>query len=282
MHRGPTKMCQDIDSPHGPAPFARHSLKLLGSRLAALPEYRDHEVQVAQVAWALVRIAESGFGRSIAPECFPLARRLLASVGSGSAEACEALLLELYSRLHELGSSYSAEERMRLDSIHGYINYPGGLSPILQARSWLRPESTSVDLGAGNGLQGILLQELYPHRRTIQVELSGELIATGRKIQALLGIPVERLVWAHTDIASVSLRSVDFVYLYRPARPTGEGEALYRRIAENLEAAPFDVVVFSVADCLGSYLGGGFCRIYTDGHLSCYARSAAKGAGEPK
>ena len=57
------------------------------------------------------------------------------------------------------------------------------------AAPFFTPETRFVDYGAGNGLQGLLFQHLYPHRLTTLVELGGPMIEQGRRLQALLGIP---------------------------------------------------------------------------------------------
>jgi hypothetical protein len=65
---------------------------------------------------------------------------------------------------------------------------------------------------------------------------------------------------------------MDFIYLYRPLRPTGAGEAFYRSFAAQLGASQKPVVIFSIADCLRPYLSGAFEVFYSDGHLTCFRR----------
>ncbi len=240
-------------------------------RLKCLPEYAGYS-RVSTLVAALARLALTPWGRRHAPACAVRARRLLEPPGTCSPEEAEALVLGVYAELHEVGSGYSPEERRTLVARKGYFNYAGGLSPVLAAGRYLAPSSVSIDLGAGNGLQGLLFQCVYPHRKTIQVELSGQLIGAGRRMQAELGIPADRVVWLHADVATVSLEGVDLVYLYRPARPEGKGEELYRRIARSLEDAAPGATVMSVADCLGPYLGPSYERLFSDGHLTCYRR----------
>ena len=47
-------------------------------------------------------------------------------------------------------AEYREEERRLMDEAGGYWAHAGGLSPILKAGSWIRPDTVSTDLGAGN------------------------------------------------------------------------------------------------------------------------------------
>jgi hypothetical protein len=159
-----------------------------------------------------------------------------------------------------------------LDASEAYLCHPGGLSPILKAGPFIRRTTVSGDFGAGNGLQGLLLQHLYPHKRTVQIEMSSRLVEAGRHLQAWLGIAPERVEWIVGDVSEVSPAGMDFVYLYRPVRPTGAGNRFYESFAAELERAERPAVVFSVADCLGPFLSAGFEAFYGDGHLTCFRR----------
>jgi hypothetical protein len=130
----------------------------------------------------------------------------------------------------------------------------------------------SADLGAGNGLQGLLLQRLYPHARTLQLEISSRMIDIGRGLQSWLGIPEDRVEWRCGDLLEAPLEDVDLLYLYRPVRPDGPGRRFYENLAGRLERAPGQVVVFSIADCLGEFLSDRFERFYGDGHLTCFRK----------
>jgi hypothetical protein len=132
------------------------------------------------------------------------------------------------------------------------------------------------DFGAGNGLQGLLIQWLHPHRRTVQIEISGRMVEIGRRLQEWLEIPEDRVEWVHGDVLDASPAGMDFVYLYRPVRPVGEGRAFYERFGRELGAATSPVVVFSVADCLGPFLPEGFEIFHADGHLTCFRRGSAE------
>jgi hypothetical protein len=189
-------------------------------------------------------------------------------------ELLEERFLELYAHLHMHEAPYTRAERRSMDAAGGYWAHAGGLSPILKAGAWIRPDTVSVDLGAGNGLQGLLLQRLDPHRRCVQVEISSAMVEIGRALQGWLGIPEDRVGWRVDDVLATPLGGWDFVYLSRPVRPTGPGAAFYRRLAEALAAEPVEVVVFSIADCLRGFLAPAFECIYSDGHLTCFRKRA--------
>lgn len=186
-------------------------------------------------------------------------------------EALEEAFLTLYAHLHMHEARYTPDERCRMDEAGGYWAHAGGLSPILKAGPWIGSDTVSADLGAGNGLQGLLLQHLYPHRKTIQIEISSRMIEIGRRLQAWLGIPDEKVEWVAGDVCDQSLEGIDFIYLYRPVRPTTEkGRAFYESLADRLERSLSRVVIFSIADCLKDFLGPEFEIFYSDGHLTCF------------
>lgn len=206
------------------------------------------------------------------PRYAELKGRLLESLESPEAEALEEAFLLLYAHVHGYEVPYTPEERSRVVETGGYLSHVGGLSPILKAAPFLGPGSVSGDFGAGNGLQGLLIQKLTPHARTVQIEISSRMVEAGRLLQAWLGVPDECVEWVVEDVAQVSPAGMDFVYLYRPVRPSGAGEAFYRRFAGHLVASARPVVVFSIADCLRPYLSPNFEILYSDGHLTCFQR----------
>ncbi len=185
-------------------------------------------------------------------------------------DATEIAFLDLYCELHRAGSEYSSKERQTLDDKKGYFNHPGGISPLLKAKSHIRHDSITADLGAGNGLQGLLFQYLYPHQKTLQIELSAKMIQVGKTYQEILEIPEERIVWINDDIINTPLDEVDFLYLYRPSKPIGDGIKLYETLKEKLERRTNPLVIFSIADCLKDFLDSGFEVFYDDGHLTCF------------
>jgi hypothetical protein len=209
------------------------------------------------------------------PAFQPLQGRLRSTLGSRDGEAIEEALLELYCHLHMHEAPYSPGERAVVDRTGGYWCHAGGLSPIVKAGDVIRETTVSADLGAGNGLQGLLLQRLFPHARTVQVEISATMVAIGRRLQGWLGVPAERVQWVVGDVTAFPLAGLDFIYLYRPVRPEGEGAAFYRRLAAELDRAEGEVVIFSIADCLRAFLSPRFEVVYSDGHLTCFRGSGA-------
>lgn len=191
----------------------------------------------------------------------------------GNSEHIEEALSNLYVTLHSAGS-YTMEERDVLRLRGGYLCYPGGLSPVLIARSFINKDTVVADLGSGNGLQGLLLQRLYPHRKTIQIEIAKEMIRIGRLYQEALGIKEEKIEWINDDIMNAHYEEADLIYIYRPARPV-EGADLYRGIAEKLTGLDKKIKIFSVADCLAPLLGKDFTTCYDDGHLKIFVNYEA-------
>jgi hypothetical protein len=186
--------------------------------------------------------------------------------------AVEESFLALYCHLHGYEVPYTAEERRRVQETGGYLSHCGGIAPIVKAAPWIGPETVSGDFGAGNGLQGLLIQALYPHRCTVQIEISSRMVQAGQALQRWLGIERDRVRWVVGDILDVSPAGMDFVYLYRPVRPVGAGRSFYENFARELGRERKPVVIFSVADCLGPFLPEGFEVFYGDGHLTCYRR----------
>ena len=174
--------------------------------------------------------------------------------------------------MHE--APYTRNERQRVDATGGYWAHAGGLSPILKAGSWITPTTPSVDLGAGNGLQALLMQRLYPHRCSVQVEISGAMVEIGRRLQYWLDIPDDRVEWRVDDVVETPMGGWDFIYLYRPVRPDGPGRIFYERLSTALAAEPGQVVIFSIADALGEFLPPAFETFYSDGHLTCFRKPA--------
>ena len=205
--------------------------------------------------------------------CFPRYTELmdgfLAAVDTGVAEDIEERFLELYTHLHMHEAPYTPEERRRIDRSGGYWCHAGGLSPILKVGEWIRTGSVSADLGAGNGVQGMLLQLLYPHRRTVLIEISQRMADIGRDLQDWLEIPSARVTWLIDDLLDVPTPEVDFLYLYRPVHPEGPGKRFYERLADELDRSQNPPIVFSIADCLAGFLSNRFDVFYCDGHLTC-------------
>lgn len=204
------------------------------------------------------------------PEYTGLRNRLASAVDYRGAEEIEERFLELYAHLHMNQAPYSNDERSRMDAAGGYWNHAGGLSPILKAEPWIRPDTVSADFGAGNGLQGLLLQVLYPHAKTVQIEISARMAEIGDGLREWLGVPSDRVEWITDDVLNVTAAGYDFIYLYRPVRPEGPGRSFYARFAHEVESEETPPIIFSIADCLRDFLSDRYEVFYEDGHLTCF------------
>jgi hypothetical protein len=257
----------------------------MAGRLRHLPACDGYSRQEAERLASLIRLfAElpeppDPFG--LYPRYSELRERLLASIESENAEALEEAFLLLYAHVHGYEVPYTPDERSRVAETGGYLSHVGGISPILKAAPYIGPDTVSGDFGAGNGLQGLLIQKLTPHAKTVQIEISSRMVEAGRLLQGWLGIPGERVDWIVGNVSETSPTGMDFVYLYRPVRPTGAGEAFYRSFAAQLAASPGPVVVFSIADCLQPHLSSEFEVFYCDGHLTCFRRRGLPGRSNP-
>lgn len=203
------------------------------------------------------------------PRYVQLRQGFLRQAPGDDGELLEESFLELYAHLHGYDGQYSDRERARVNQTGGYWNHAGGVSPVIRAAPWIHPHTVSMDLGAGNGLQLLLVQKLFPHALSVQVEISSRLVEAGRHLQRWLGIAEKRVRWVVGDVMEAHLQGVDFIYMYRPLRPEGEGVGFYQRLAGHLKRTTRQVVVFSIADCLRDFVGED--RVFfTDGHLTCF------------
>lgn len=235
-------------------------------------EDKFSEKQMAVVAQSLLELASNSAVRSELPDLDQYVKSFMVAMEKEDPSSLEYALLNLYIQLHSAGSEYSPSEKELLIKRKGYSCHPGGLLPLIMAEQFIRPESIVADLGAGNGLQGLLLQRICPHRRTLQIELSSEMIRVGRIFQQALGISSDRVEWIHDDMVNVSIEAADFVYIYRPAKPLDTGKELYQVVARKLASVHKPLIIFSIADCLAQFLDERFSIIYTDGHLTCFTK----------
>jgi hypothetical protein len=198
---------------------------------------------------------------------------LVCAARSGDGDAFDDALNQLYSHLAIRPEGYTPAERDRVDAAGGYWAHAGGVSAVLVARRWTTPDTVAIDLGAGTGLQGLLLQRLVPHRLTVQVEISRSLVAVGRALQRWLEVPGNRVAWALADVTDLRVRGVELVYLYRPVRPDHpSGGRFYARLAADLRTDPTVRTVVSVADALGPRLAPEFETVHADGQVTCLRR----------
>lgn len=243
-----------------------------GDKVFSVFGERFSERAVAVVASALGELAEDSRVQAEAPDVKGSFSRFLTTLDSDDPSGMERTLVELYSRVHSAGAKYSEEELQALKARSGYSCISGGIAPLLMAEPFITPEAVVADLGAGNGLQGLLLQRIRPHRRTLQIEISSEMIRVGRILQEVLGIGNDRVEWIRKDIAEACFEVADFIYLYRPVRPQGSGAGVYEAIGRRLSACKKPCMIFSVADCLGPFLDESFSVLHTDGHLTCFVK----------
>jgi len=192
------------------------------------------------------------------------------AVDGRNADTLEDAFLTLYCHVHGHEAPYTPDERRLVNETGGYWCHAGGISPLLKAGPFINRDTVSADFGAGNGLQCLLLQKLYPHEKTIQIEISSRMVEAGKYLQQWLNVPDERVEWIVADVCDVVPRDMDFIYLYRPVRPEGKGRAFYERFARALDCEDRRVVIFSIADCLHQFLSSHFEVFYTDGHLTCF------------
>ena len=204
------------------------------------------------------------------PRFGELQNKLEAATLRSTGEEIEDAFLELYTHLHMNEAPYTSDERRQMDEAGGYWNHAGGLSPILKAAPWIKPGTVSADFGAGNGLQGLLLQLLYPHHKIVQIEISSRMKDIGDGLREWLGVSADRVDWIIDDVLNVSAAGYDFIYLYRPVRPEGAGRDFYTRFAREVEAEENPPVIFSIADCLRDFLSERYEVFYGDGHLTCF------------
>ena len=233
----------------------------------------DERSDLLRLMRLFVELPEPEDRIGIFPRYAELKNQFLSAADGCDEKALEQAFLELYCHLHGNEAPYTARERRRVNEIGGYWCHAGGLSPILKAGSFITPDTVSGDFGAGNGLQCLLMQRLYPHRKTVQVEISSRMIDSGKDLQRWLGVPDDRVEWVAGDVTEISPRGLDFIYLYRPVKPDGPGRLFYERFAADLESSGEPVVIFSIADCLRSFLSSSFEVFYSDGHLTCFSRN---------
>ncbi len=211
------------------------------------------------------------------PQYKSLFTALQKAITSQNGEYIEEALLHLYVHIHGYEAVYTTSERQKMDRTQGYWNHAGGIAPLIKARPYLSENSVSADFGAGNGLQCLLLQKLYPHKKSVQFEISSQAIKEGKHLQKWLDIGKDAIDWVSGDVVHATPEGIDFAYLYRPVKPDGPGRIFYQRFAEVAISSEYPKVIFSIADCLKNFLPAGLFKIfYSDGHLTCFKRIVKK------
>jgi hypothetical protein len=242
----------------------------LARRLSATGRDPGEADRLARLVLRFLILPSPPNGATHFPRYGELQGTLETAVLGGTGEAIEDAFLELYAHLHMNEAPYTSDERRQMDEAGGYWNHAGGLSPILKAERWINEDTVSADFGAGNGLQAFLLQVLYPHAKTVQIEISSKMRDIGEGLREWLGIAGDRVDWIIDDVLNVSANGYDFIYLYRPVRPQGTGRDFYVRFASEVEGADKPPIIFSIADCLRDFLSERYEVFYTDGHLTCF------------
>jgi hypothetical protein len=215
---------------------------------------------------ALLTLAENKDAQALAPNAPELAGKYKESINDPLDRECA--LSELYTCLHKAGAGYSPQEQEVMQSKHGIQYQPGGLTPLLFAKNFIQLDMVVADLGAGNGLQGLLLQLIAPHKQTIQIELSSQMIEAGKILQVALNIPKDKIKWIHTDIENASLKGIDIIYMHRPVKPSGAGNTLYRALAEKLTHPHTPHTILSIADCFAPFIKDTYTELHKNEYFS--------------
>ncbi len=246
-------------------------------RYKSRPERKEEEKRRRRLHAVLARsffaLQEEAEVRQRYPELTGLLEELSGSLDGGDPDEVEGRLAAIYILLHGKSMEYAPSERREMDRWGGYWCHAGGFAPFLHAAPYLHAETRFADYGAGNGLQGLLFQRLYPHAKTTQIELSGPMIEEGKSLQQWMGIPEEKVEWIHGNILEVPPDRFDFIYLYLPLRAKGPGKLFYERFARSLAESDHPVTIFSIADCLKDFLDESFEIFFDDGQLTCFRRA---------
>jgi hypothetical protein len=253
-----------------PAEFNITANGELGRRLETGARSADEAARLARLIRLFAGLPAPPGSEALFPRFMELRDRLESVIPAGSGDDLEEAFLELYTHVHMSEAPYTSDERRVMDQAGGYWNHAGGLSPVLKARQWIAADTLSADFGAGNGLQGLLLQVLYPHAKTTLIEISSRMAEIGDNLRQWLGIPPERIEWTVDDVLDIPATGYDFIYLYRPVRPEGPGRSFYTRFAREVESQETPPIIFSIADCLRDFLSNRYEVFYGDGHLTCF------------
>ncbi|MGM0418988.1 MAG: hypothetical protein ACQEQS_09715 [Thermodesulfobacteriota bacterium] len=235
-----------------------------------LTEDLFNENMILEFENVLIKIASFRPVHQISPESALLKNQLLYARKNNETDKRESLLIELYLALHRSGAGYSRSEDKVLENKKGLKWLPGGLMPLVFASFIIKPEDVFIDLGCGNGLQGTLLKAVAPHRKTRQVELSKKYLETGKIFVEALGLDQSGFSFENNDIGAADISDADFIYMYRPARPMGEGKLFYENLAEKFLSIKKNFYLLSVADCFEPFIRSKYIKIYSNDFLSIF------------
>jgi hypothetical protein len=229
-----------------------------------------NEKMILEFENVLIKIASFGAVYNICPDSVLLKNQLLYAKKNNDTDKRESLLIELYLALHKAGAGYSRSENKVLENKKGLKWLPGGLMPLVFASFIIKPGDVFIDLGCGNGLQGILLKMVAPHKKTRQIELSKKYLETGNIFVEALGLDKPGFSFENNDIGAVDVSDADFIYMYRPARPMGEGKLFYENLAEKFSRIKKNFYLLSVADCFEPFIKSKYIKIYSNDFLSIF------------
>lgn len=217
------------------------------------------EKGVTKIEEALLKISKS----ERVSKAFPLINEKAMELKTAkNVDERELAFIELYIALHQAGVGYTEKEEKLLNGRRGLKGLPGGILPVILCSHLMKKDYVFADLGAGNGLQGLLLQYLFPHKQTRQIEFSASHLETGRLYMDALELDKESLSFEQGDILDSKLGDIDLIYMYRPARPMEEGILFYEKLSEKLALKKEPFILVSVADCFEKYIKTDFKKLF--------------------
>lgn len=230
------------------------------------------EKDVYKIEQALTKIAKSEIVKVKVPDSLNCLDDLKKGIKEEDIKMRESALIELYIALHQGGRGYSDKEEELLKEKRGLKGLPGGILPVIIASHLIEEDYVFVDLGAGNGLQGLLLQYIFPHRLTRQIELAKAHLDTGSIYENQLGFDEKKILYENIDILSGDFSNVDFIYMYRPVRPIDSGLEFYKNLYNKLKQIKKPHFILSVADCFEPFLGQEYKKIYENEFLKVFKK----------
>ncbi|MDY0132041.1 MAG: methyltransferase [Desulforegulaceae bacterium] len=246
------------------------AFELMEKSFAKFMDNIFEEEKILRIEEVLIKLSfeESVFSKI--KEAQEIGFELIKAQKAKDIEKREMLLINLYLLFHKYGAGYSFEEEKFMEKSKGLKWLPGGLMPLVLGSYLMKPEYEFCDLGCGNGFQGILMQALSPHSKTRQVEISKNYLEAGRIFLKPLKIDKEKISFENTDISNFKMKETDFVYMYRPSRPMGEGAQLYRNLSNRFYLNKKSFYLLSVADCFEPFIKGDYEKIYQNEYLSIF------------